>query len=678
MTTKKKFISLIPLCGFLLAFPMVVSAANKDKEDVVADSIIYSWMMGDDHALVSVSVDTTPEGFQQFNPLFREGNNYSFLGNLGSPAVTNYYFAKPFSPTPFFFITSLNPYLFHPSNRRYYNTKRPFANLSYISSLSSKEELQQDLSILHTQNVNEKLNFVFDFNLISSEGQYKYQKNNLAGYSFGHSYLSDLYSMHSQIVFNTCKLQQNGGVNELMYYNEDVKTKSYTTYLDKANTKIRNRGGFLFHELSLGRWIVTNPFPDTIAIDTAIIDSLKTSYRPRYKFKRMAGISHELSFEDAYMLYSDQQPLNGYYDSVRDFRSTTLDSAFYRNLSNTFSVEWKEIPENKFKFGARISIQTEMGWNGFLRHLPDSFIDSTVLRRPVGNNYIHGAVFNRLPSRFNYFFHYRYCTEGFNQSNFSYNGYVQRNFLKSRDSTSYLRFAGGFEMHRPEHMIEHYYSNYFMGWDSNFVDPHSQRVELSFGSQKKSMTTGVFYEDYFNFIYFNRSSVPQQRKKVLSLFAVYLNKKFTVWKFVSKHYLSYQRLGQARPGKSDAYNPDELALNMPEWNYNTSTYIQFPVHFKSTGGRIDFQIGFDLRYTSEYFLYGYNPVINQFFLQDVYKLGNYPYLDAFLNLKIKHLRLLLKSEHTNMGMYGKRFTSVWHYPLNVRTFHIGMSWIFYN
>ena len=60
-------------------------------------------------------------------------------------------------------------------------------------------------------------------------------------------------------------------------------------------------------------------------------------------------------------------------------------------------------------------------------------------------------------------------------------------------------------------------------------------------------------------------------------------------------------------------------------------------------------------------------------------MGNYPYMDAFVMGKWKRMRIFLKYQHVNKGLFGNgEYFSAANYPLNPGMFKIGISWGFYD
>jgi hypothetical protein len=107
--------------------------------------------------------------------------------------------------------------------------------------------------------------------------------------------------------------------------------------------------------------------------------------------------------------------------------------------------------------------------------------------------------------------------------------------------------------------------------------------------------------------------------------------------------------------------------------YNTS-YVEFQV----VKNVMSMQFGYDLFYHSEFYANAYMPATGMYYVQNEKKVGNYPYSDMFLNIKLKRARLSIKYEN---------FTSVFklpesyflpHYPFNPGIIKFGVSWTFYD
>jgi hypothetical protein len=110
-----------------------------------------------------------------------------------------------------------------------------------------------------------------------------------------------------------------------------------------------------------------------------------------------------------------------------------------------------------------------------------------------------------------------------------------------------------------------------------------------------------------------------------------------------------------------------------------SAYLSYSFEFNVVKDVLRLQIGVDGRYNTAYYAPGWNPGVGQFYNQREKQLGDYVWLDAFVNAKWKRMRILVKMEHLSDDMLGQRnFFSVLHYPMNRRVLKLGLSWNFYD
>ena len=60
------------------------------------------------------------------------------------------------------------------------------------------------------------------------------------------------------------------------------------------------------------------------------------------------------------------------------------------------------------------------------------------------------------------------------------------------------------------------------------------------------------------------------------------------------------------------------------------------------------------------------------------KIGNYTYIDLWLNVKLKHVRFFVKYEHFNSNWNRKDYYNAIAYPSNQKMLKTGIAWTFYN
>ena len=60
------------------------------------------------------------------------------------------------------------------------------------------------------------------------------------------------------------------------------------------------------------------------------------------------------------------------------------------------------------------------------------------------------------------------------------------------------------------------------------------------------------------------------------------------------------------------------------------------------------------------------------------KIGNYPFMNLYLNCRLSKTTFYLMMSHINQGLTGDNYFSMPHYPMNPRRFQLGLSVDFAN
>ena len=90
------------------------------------------------------------------------------------------------------------------------------------------------------------------------------------------------------------------------------------------------------------------------------------------------------------------------------------------------------------------------------------------------------------------------------------------------------------------------------------------------------------------------------------------------------------------------------------------------------------QLGVSGFYRTEFYADAYNPALGVYHNQRVRKIGNYPFVDVFLNARWKRANLFIKLDHANQGLIDNQYFTTLHYPYNPRMVKFGVSWMFYD
>ena len=187
------------------------------------------------------------------------------------------------------------------------------------------------------------------------------------------------------------------------------------------------------------------------------------------------------------------------------------------------------------------------------------------------------------------------------------------------------------------------------------------KVGASIHSQQYRTTIGAGYSLIGNYIYNNEKALPTQASSELLILSAYLNKDFD-----SKHWFVRTQL-LVQKGSNERY------IHLP----SVAGYIS--MNYRSLVSKVlYFQLGVDTRYNTSFYADAYQPGTARFYLQDKQKIGNYPYVDLHVNMKLKRTRFFFKLMNSMSGLIGDNYYAAPDYPYYRRTYRIGVAWSFYD
>ena len=86
------------------------------------------------------------------------------------------------------------------------------------------------------------------------------------------------------------------------------------------------------------------------------------------------------------------------------------------------------------------------------------------------------------------------------------------------------------------------------------------------------------------------------------------------------------------------------------------------------------QTGFTFKYFTAFKMNAFNPLLNEFVLQDIGEFGAYPVVDFFLNAQIRRTRIFLKFENITASYTGRTYYAAPNYPYRDFIVRFGLVW----
>ncbi|HVS94833.1 MAG TPA: putative porin [Puia sp.] len=602
------------------------------------------------------------------------------LGNLGTPARNLAFTPRMQSGwDPGWHAYDL--YTFKVDETRFFNTTKPYTELGYVLAARS----EQDIDILHTQNIRPNWNFGLEYRLINAPGTFMNQNTNHNNYRFSSWYQSKNKRYQNFFVLVASKLSasENGGIqrpgdlDSVKYSNQatipvqigpNLAAITGNPFVSTVTTgtKYSTLTFLMRHQYDLGQ-------KDSIVTDSSVIPL----FYPRLRMENT----------EAYTTYN-YKFIDYYYPG-----SYSLDTAYYRHnlgLGYVLPTDTMIRQDNWHKLSSDMSIY----------QFPDAKNPQQFVKL--------GATLEVLSGRFDT------------------SALVTSNLLSAHKVHDQNVFAHAEYRNKTRNQkwdIEAYGKLYLNGLDVGDYNAYIslQRLisrRLGFfqaGFENTNRTPGFIYErassfnldtaaSHRNFLKENTThlfaSIDQPAHQLNLSASLYLLSNYT-------YVADYYKLSQA----SSLFNLLQIALKKQftlyrHWHWRTLTIVQqvagaSPVHVpllvSSNQVGFDGNLGFrylnvsfgtEIRYISPYRADGYSPVTGQFFSQSATHTTiqqSLPDINLYLHLRIRSFTAYIQGENVNsmafsphgFGFYNNNFVAPY-YPEAGFMVRVGIFWGFIN
>jgi hypothetical protein len=213
----------------------------------------------------------------------------------------------------------------------------------------------------------------------------------------------------------------------------------------------------------------------------------------------------------------------------------------------------------------------------------------------------------------------------------------------------------------PAFYLRHHHSRYFW-WDYPFKK--TQRVNLGGEVDVRQTRTKLIasVESIQNFIYFEKTGMPKQFDSNLQVITTRIKQDFRYKAFGWENEVAYQM------------SSDKNVLPLPQISAYSNIYLDF-----TYAHVLDIQLGVDAHYYTSYYAPYYEPATQQFQTQDEKKIGNYPIINAYANLRLKQARFFISGYNlSSLFITPTEYFSLLHYPLNPMKIKAGISFYLNN
>ena len=626
---------------------------------------LYNWKWNVDRHYNRVNImplDSTLADWRIDYVFYRNGVGDMALGGLGQSSQPVNWFDRS-QDRDFTFARSYDAYTARLENVPFYNGKSALTNMTYLES-GQKRYREEHFELVHSQNINPSTSANVSYKARSTMGRYDWQRTKNHALSVGVAHTGKRYSVHAAYMNNMVDTRENGGVvgewaiaDTVFEMPSGVPMRLASS---QAHNHYRNNSFFVKQALAIPLERVTE-YDFSIADLSAIYVGHQFEYNTWskvYTDKKGTYMNERGEYDSEAGEWIPTYDLE-YYDDWFISPETTRDSISERLISNKVFVQVQPWD----RYGAISTIDGGVGYDihtySYLR-LQD-YVRGKVTKDKRSSWYIYGSASGMIKRYADWRADVKYHPSGYRGGDLSAGGEITlRAFIREHPLILTGRFR--YELRSPGYWHENLFSNHYV-WFNSFDKESETRFEVNFSVPDIALEIGAWQGVMTNMIYYGNDSRVAQNPGTVSLTSLYARKDF---RFAGFH-LDHRALVQI--------TSDEHVLPVPTFSAFLSYYYEFWV--KRDVLRV--QIGLDGRFNTAYYAPGYNPALSSFYNQREVKIGNYPYLDAFVSAKWKRMRILLKLQHLNQNLFGNgEYFQVARYPLNPRMFKLGISWSFYD
>ena len=322
------------------------------------------------------------------------------------------------------------------------------------------------------------------------------------------------------------------------------------------------------------------------------------------------------------------------------------------------------------------------GLKGFVSHdlrrfdMPDLENDSTYMHRWTEHNLSVGGQLTKTQGTL---LHYDLLAEawlaGEDAGQLKLDARGDLNFALLGDT---MRLDARAYMHRtnPTFLQRRYHSKH-LWWDNDLSKETHSHLEGKLTYEKTNTSLRVALDEIENYTYLGMNyAIDGEKRTGLTAGFLQHDASLTV---LTAQLDQRLRLGPLHWDNIVTFqsSSDQDVLPLPKLNVFTNLYLQFMV-----ARVLLVEMGASGTWFTKYYAPDYLPQMNQFAVQQNadsrVELGNFPFVDAYVNMHLKHARFFVMMTNVTGTSFDRMSFLTPHHPLNRSVLHLGVSWNFFN
>lgn len=578
--------------------------------------------------------DSLLDQFQRYEPGRKPAFDWATIGQLGGAAYRLRYEPEHRYGTEIG-LRQFNLYQIDGRNLDYYRLEHPFTYLNYVRG-TEQEDYQ--VGAKFSRNFADGVNLLIDYKRLSQQGdQDQYPGQNLRNthVATGLSVRppGSRYEGYFSFAANTYEQLQNGGIVDSSFANnkegEIVNLENLDPYLEETRLRYSYRQVMATQSLQFGG-----------RVDT-LTGAEKRAFTLRHRLRidnRRYRVSSSISAQDTANFF------NRFPDLLLDLRGLR-NQVEHNILENDLTIS----TFRRAKSGEAATVQKDVIEAGLnhIYHRVRQDGDSTI------NNLIaHAKIGFRPSDRLSLLVNGQlnlvgqtgdYRIEGEGSLDLGIGGKLELRALN--------------QLYAPDLLQQVYRINGSDLWNNRFGKTLELRLEGAYTLPVVKIRAGLAYSLLTNYVFFNEEGRPEQASDVNSLLQLTAERDFHFGKWNLNNRLLLQEADQ------DVFRLPRL--------YGEHSFYYSGKWFKV----LNVNLGIDVRYASGFRPYYYNPIVQQFHLQDRQETGFQYQIDPFFSMRVTRFRFFVKYiQANNLWSPDELFYLTADHPYPDSAVRWGVSW----
>lgn len=531
-------------------------------------------------------------------------------------------------------------YMRTPYNINFYQTRKPYSQLSYSSSLKKEYTLR----VIHSQNINPRWNVALDYMLLNPEPIFSNEdtKNNYLTINTNYYSNDSRYQGYAALIWQRWNIGENGGLSDdNIFRNNAMSDFTGLPVNDYTARSLYNSWSFYSHNSynfvnQVQRIREHFEFKvnddDSTKLDTIIFTD--TLHPAPLRIVNPGVIGFDFSRERSARRYIDSTTVFQYMMWLYWTNDAYPDSRFSSPLKVTVGIQprWYRINEHDslhYRW-ENSTITTQLALNIGCDTLATSFYYT------LGNNYLRN------------------------------NYHAEAHYTHRIDSIRTATLLISSISQSPDFFFFHYHSN-DNAWDYPNLDKNAiQKIGLQYHRDSIfDIELTANHIDKTTWLQENGVTLaPTQNNTDFWLLQSHIALRLKLWDWL--HYDMEQFL---------QYSSDEQQWDVPIWATKNSLFADFNLFHNV----LQMQAGIDIRYHTPFYADAYNAPAGAFVKQRNIEVGNYLWGDLFINIQVRKVTIFIKGGHFNaIWESNPNYFQLPHYPSNKFGIYYGLTWRFFD